>query len=419
MTSPTRTSSFSHPGARRIHPRNNANGGAGYHSRVTRHFLPIPNLVNVETGHPWADAPIVGKPEATIVADLPLYRNTISHLPNTPLKPAKLLKLRVKPISEPRQERGDLDDQRESRSRHAQPPRRMPTRERPGIDTKQLEPGGSTPAGTLSRRVFRYLPALSRDGRALVKSGAQWVFANRKRRRIEAALAMVVGVWLGWGPIATAGSAALNNAAARIEPRAAFQVVDDFKSGIAVEWYPQGLVADESGVARVEGLALHRDTMDLDGYRWDFDAKITSRAIGWVVRASDAENYHVYKLVQRRQARLPDGYRLMRYPVVNGQADTSKAVERDLEVEWREGEFNRISVRVGDREIKIFINGWSVDYWIVPDLQPGGIGFLANEDEASLIRYVVVDSNSDFWGLTLYGALETMQAIEDFVSPHS
>ena len=272
MTPPTRTSSFSHPGARRIHPRSKANGGAGHHPGVTRHFLPIPNLVNVETGHPWADAPIVGTPEATIVADLLLPRRIGSRLPNTRLKPAKLLKLRVKDSSEPRRERGDVDGQLESRSRHTQPPRRTPRRERPGIDTEQPELGGSTPAGTPSRRVFRYLFALSRAGGASVKSGAQWVFASRKRRRIGAALAMVLGVWLSWGPIATAGSAALNSAAARIEPRAAFQVVDDFKSGIAAEWYPRGLVEDESGLARksglarVEGLAIHRDTMDLNGY---------------------------------------------------------------------------------------------------------------------------------------------------------
>ena len=247
----------------------------------------------------------------------------------------------------------------------------------------------------------------------------RWVFSGQSRRRIAATLATVLAVWLFWVPITTVGFATLNGAAARIEARAAFQVVDDFKSGIVAEWYPQGLVADGSGVARVAGLALHRDTMDLDGYRWDFDAKITSRAVGWVVRASGAENYYAYKLVQRRRGRSKGGYRLVRYPVVNGQAKTSEAVERDLEVEWKEDDFNRISVRAGAREIKTFINGRSVDHWIVPDLRPGGIGFLADRGEASLIRYVAVNSNSDFWGLTLYGALETTKAIEDFVSPHS
>ncbi len=358
-------------------------------------------------------------PEATAVADLLLPRRTRSRLPNTRLKPAKLLKLRVQDSSEPRQERGDVDGQLESRSRHTQPPRRTPPRERPGIDTERRELGGSTPAGTPSRGVFRYLPALSRDGGASVKSGAQWVCASRKCRRIGAALVTVLGVWLGWGPIATAGSAALDSAAARIEPRAAFQVVEDFKSGIAAEWYPRGLVQDESGLARVEGLAIRRDTMDLNGYRWDFDAKITSQALGWVVRASDTRNYHAYKLVRQQQARLPSGYQLVRYPVVNGQAKISEAVERDLEVEWKEGEFNRISVRVGSRDIKIFINGWSADHWIVPNLEPGGIGFLADSGAASVIGYVVVDSNADFWGLTLYGALETMKSLRDLLSPHS
>ena len=358
---------------------------------------------------------MAGTPEATIVADLLLPRKTRSRFPNARLKPAKLLKLRAKDSAEPKQKRGGVDGHPGSRTRHTQPPKRTLPPQRPGIDTKRLELGGSIPTGTRSRGVFRYLSARSRDRGASVKSATQWVFADQKSRRISGALATVLGVWLFWVPITTAGFATLNGAAARIEPRAAFQVVDDFKSGIVAEWYPRGLAEDESGLARVEGLAIHRDTMDLRGYRWDFDAKITSRAIGWVVRASDTQNYYAYKLVQQ-QARLPSGYQLVRYPVVNGQAETSKAMERDLEVEWKEDDFNRISVRAGVREIKTFINGWSVDHWIVPDLQPGGIGFLADRGEESLIRYMTIDSNSDFWGLTLYGTLETLKALEDFLS---
>ncbi len=425
MTSPTRTSAFAYPGARQAYPSSRpigpikVNGTVRYHRRAARSFAPVANLVEVQTRRQWADSAIVGVPEAALVADLLVPRRTIRHLPNARLKPTNLLKLRVKPIAEPRQDRGVLDQQ-ESRT---QPARRR----RPAVPTSPLRPlaintsqplfGDLPPARILSRRLLRKLPSLSRDGGVSVAYWAQWAVASRRRRRIGAALATMLGVWLFWGPIAATGVATLNSAAARIEPRAAFQVAEDFKSGVSAEWYPRGLVEDESGLARVEGLALHRDTMDLNEYRWDFDAKITSQALGWIVRASDTKNYYAYKLVQRREAKLPDGYRLIRYPVVNGQPDTSRGVERDLEVEWREGEFNRVSVRVGPREIKTFINGWSADYWLVPNLEPGGIGFLADEGEASLIGHVLVDSNSDLWGLTLYGALETIKSLENLLSP--
>ncbi len=425
MTSPTRTSAFAYPGARQAYPSSRptgpikVNGTVRYHRRAARSFAPVANLVEVQTRRQWADSAIVGAQEISAVAGLLTPRRTIRHLPNARLKPTNLLKLRVKSIAEPRQDRGVLD-QRESRT---QPARRR----RPAVPTSPLRPsaintteplfGDLPPARILSRRLLRKLPSLSRDGGVSVAYWAQWAVASRRRRRIGAALATMLGVWLCWGPIATASVDTLNSAAARIEPRAAFQVAEDFKSGVSAEWYPRGLVEDESGLARVEGLALHRDTMNLDGYRWDFDAKITSQALGWIVRASDTKNYYAYKLVQWHEAKLPDGYRLVRYPVVNGRANTSQAVERDLEVEWREGEFNRVSVRVGPREIKTFINGWSADYWLVPNLKPGGIGFLADQGEASLIGSVLVDSNSDLWGLTLYGALETIKSLENLLSP--
>lgn len=433
MAPPTRVPSSTHPGASQIHASSKASDAAGYHSKATRHFLPIPNLVNVNTGHPWADAS-VGMPEANVVSDLQRPRGITSHLPDIRLKPAKLLKLRAKDNPRPTRDRGTVKE-RPLRTRRAKGTRRASPLILSGIDAKELVDWGSTLVRTLSSPVQRYRtrrvalqgnaepPSGSGTGGGSVKLGPdtsvskRWsFFASQSRRRISATLATALGLWVFWVPITTAGFATLNGAAARIEPRAAFQVVDYFESGVVGKWDPQGLVEHQSGVARVAGLAIHRDTMDLDGYRWDFDAKITSRAVGWVVRASDAENSHVCKLVQQRRRRSEDGYRLIRYPVVNGEAKTSESVERDVEVEWKEDSFNRISVRVGDRQIKTFINGWSVDNWIVPDLQPGGIGFLANRGEASLIRYVAVDSNSDFWGLTLYGALKTVRALEGLLS---
>ena len=63
------------------------------------------------------------------------------------------------------------------------------------------------------------------------------------------------------------------------------------------------------------------------------------------------------------------------------------------------------------------VNGWGVDHWRDSRLERGGIGFLGENGESSLISRVTVSGNDDTWGLILYGTIETIRSVRETVSP--
>ena len=174
---------------------------------------------------------------------------------------------------------------------------------------------------------------------------------------------------------------------------------------------------ETAGLGRVDGLSLRQDTLGLESYRYDFDAKIEKNAVGWVVRAPDLENYYAFKLIEtRRRASL--SYTMLRYVVLNGER---VAGETGVEIPvpghlTRPDDFNRVSVRVRDNQITTLINGWGVDFWKDSRLERGGVGFLSEEGESALISRATVSGNDDTWGLILYGTIETIRSIRNTVS---
>ena len=215
------------------------------------------------------------------------------------------------------------------------------------------------------------------------------------------------------GPLAAIAS----NLSQPIKERSAFFIVDDFSSGIS-HWVNNGSLdlTDAGYLAVHQGLSLHGETMNLESYRMDFEAKIESEAVGWVVRAADTNNYYAFKLVQRG-GRSPD-YDLLRYTVVEGVRDVvrgvaSVAVPDNLA---SAADFNRISVRVRDNQITTLINGWGVDFWQDGRFERGGVGLLADRGESALVRKMSITGNEDTWGLLLYGTLETLRSVQDTFS---
>lgn len=200
----------------------------------------------------------------------------------------------------------------------------------------------------------------------------------------------------------------------QVKARAAFQIIDDFKGGVGEWWDDHGLVADQAGGVRVAGLSLHRETMDLVSYRMDFEAKIDSRSMGWVVRAADRETYYAFKLLQ--SGKKDKTYKLVRYPVVDGAPDMTQKAELDIPADLMSEDYNRISVRTLDNQLVTFINGRGVDVWRDSKLPRGGVGFWVEKGESGRIRQLAVSGNEDFWGLTLYAAMETAHAVNNFVS---
>lgn len=217
-------------------------------------------------------------------------------------------------------------------------------------------------------------------------------------------------------PLSHWSNLALQSLTQNVKARAAFQVIDDFTSGVSAHWDAAGLVSDESGAARVTGFALNRNTMELAGYRLDFDAKIASLGMGWVIGAADERNYYAFKLeeVKSKQGKK---YRLVRYLVSEGEVSDSNRVQVDVELNQQD--FNRISVRLRENRIATFINGTGVDYWQAEETPHGGVGFFTEGNETAFVRHVEVSGNEDTWGLFLYGFLELLEDAKGFVEPVS
>jgi hypothetical protein len=208
-----------------------------------------------------------------------------------------------------------------------------------------------------------------------------------------------------------------SNLSRPIKERSAFFIVDDFSSGVGNWINNRSLSVTDAGYVAVKpGLSLHGGTMNLESYRLDFEAKIQSEAVGWVVRAADTNNYYAFKLVEK--GRKAHSFDLLRYTVVKGAKDAvqgiaSIAVPENLTAS---ADFNRISVRVRDNQITTLINGWGVDFWQDNRFARGGVGLLADRGEASLIRKMSIAGNEDTWGLILYGTLETIRSVQNTFS---
>lgn len=200
-----------------------------------------------------------------------------------------------------------------------------------------------------------------------------------------------------------------------VRERAAFFIVDDFSRGVDHWKNNVSLAVDPAGWIKVgQGLALHGDTDRLRDYRLDFDAKIQSEAVGWVVRAPDTNNYYGFKLKTSGTASSP-GYALQRYSMIDGvRSAIAKPIELASDLP-KVGDFNRISVRVVGDKITTLVNGWGVDYWQDERLPQGGVGLLADAGESALVRKMTVSGNDDTWGLILYGAMESMESLKTFV----
>lgn len=214
-------------------------------------------------------------------------------------------------------------------------------------------------------------------------------------------------------------AAAVNQLSRPIEERAAFFIADDFSAGLDNWSAVRSIRVDPAGWLRVtEGFTIHEETVNLQDYRLDFDAKIQAQAVGWSVRTRDEDTFYGFKLLQAGSSSSPN-YSLQRFSVIDGvKSSVSQRIDVPAHLA-RSDDFNRISVRVVKDQITTLVNGWGVDFWRDDRIDRGGVGLLADAGEAALVRKMTVSGNDDTWGLILYGTLETMRSVEDFFGASS
>jgi len=181
--------------------------------------------------------------------------------------------------------------------------------------------------------------------------------------------------------------------------RAGVALVEDFRSGMD-DWQMHSELStpwsfDSNGFVRPGSLALYRPSLHLSDYELQFAGVIDQKALSFVVRAKDFENFYVIKLMVTHPGPLPS-IGITRYAVIDGKAqhraDTVAAVVAPLETLYH------VELTVHDDTYLLSLQGKVVDSWSEPGLTQGGIGFFSARGEQSRVRWVQVTHQNDMLG---------------------
>jgi hypothetical protein len=190
--------------------------------------------------------------------------------------------------------------------------------------------------------------------------------------------------------------------------RAAVDLNDDFRAGLD-DWETvnggPAWAYDESGFALPLHLALYRPSVDLADYRLEFLGQLEKKGMGWVVRATDSNNYEAVRLVVTRPGPLPL-VDLVHYSVIDGKE--MDLVEKPLPLTIRTDMMFRARMDVQGDDFTLIIQGQIVDFWSDGRLKRGGVGFFCQKGEVARLRWVEVSHHYDMLGklcayLTPYG----------------
>ena len=180
--------------------------------------------------------------------------------------------------------------------------------------------------------------------------------------------------------------------------RAAIALDEDFRAGLD-DWTSRGGTTewafDATGFVRPGPLALYRPSIDLTDYQLQFLGMIDKKALSWVVRATDFDDYYVVKLVVLKPGPVPT-IGVTRYAVIKGvaqdRADTIAFINA------REDMLYRVRMDIHGDVFALTVQGQIVDSWSEPRLRKGGVGFFTARGEASRLRWVQVTHQYDMLG---------------------
>jgi len=184
-----------------------------------------------------------------------------------------------------------------------------------------------------------------------------------------------------------------------LEKRAAIALDEDFRSGLDNWASPGGSTTewsfDQSGFVQPGPLALYRPSVMLADYQVQFMGLIDKKAMSWVVRAADFENFYVVKLVVTKPGAIPT-IGLTRYAVINGKAQDRHDVNIPLSA--REDTLYNIRMDVRGSNFNVEVQGQMADSWTETRLPRGGVGFFTARGEASRVRWVQITHQYDMLG---------------------
>jgi hypothetical protein len=181
--------------------------------------------------------------------------------------------------------------------------------------------------------------------------------------------------------------------------RAAVALDEDFRSGLD-DWASRDDATtewsfDSTGFVRPGPLALYRPSLALKDYQLQFLGMIDKKALSWVVRAADFNNYYVVKLVVMKAGPLPT-IGVTRYAVIDGKADAR--IDSSVPVEARADMLYRVRLDVEGDMFVLVVQGQVIDSWSEPRLNHGGVGFFTARGESSRLRWVQITHQYDMLG---------------------
>jgi hypothetical protein len=184
-----------------------------------------------------------------------------------------------------------------------------------------------------------------------------------------------------------------------VAQRAGVSLSEDFRAGLE-DWAARGDMSsgwsfDGNGFVRPGTLALYKPSMALTDYDMDFLGLVDKKALSWVVRAKDFDNYYVVKLVMLKSGPLPV-LGITRYAVIDGKAEAR--VDTKVAIDTRPDMLYRITMNLHDDTFLLSLQGSVVDNWTDSRLKSGGVGFFAPKGEESRLRWLQLTHQYDMLG---------------------
>jgi len=226
----------------------------------------------------------------------------------------------------------------------------------------------------------------------------------RPKWLLALAIPILVGLALyGLSPAGLPGADALNRTWQRahqaVLDRAAVAFREDFRTGLD-DWMNRGgarpsWTSDAAGFVHPAALALYRPSLGLADYQMQFVGMIDKKALSWVVRAADFNNYYAVRLSVLKPGPVPS-IGVTRYAVIDGKIKDQ--VTTPLLMSARPDTVYRVSLDVHGDHYALSVQDQPVDSWSEPKLAQGGVGFFSDQDAASRVTAVQVKGQYDILG---------------------
>lgn len=139
--------------------------------------------------------------------------------------------------------------------------------------------------------------------------------------------------------------------------------------GWVTEW-----ASDSAGSRRARQITLYRPSVQLSDYQMRFTGQIENKALGWVFRAADTNNYYGMKIEQQGGSVL-----YKRFAVVNGLE--SSATEKRLAIQARVDTAYSVRLEANGPHFSVYIQGEPIELWTDSRLKTGALGFMSEGDE--------------------------------------